>query len=87
MREQYKQILKSFFCEKVLYQRNAMEISQEEMAYRLSMAVRTYVDIEHGRTCCSALTLVLFLVYLCDTPIVFLEELKDAFEGNNKKTA
>ena len=87
MRKHYMKVLKSFFHDKLFYTRAALGITQEEMAHRLSMAARTYVDLDHGKTSCSALTLALFLIYVCADPLAFLEELRDAFETTNNKAA
>lgn len=87
MRKQYEKALKEFFHENVFRRRGELEISQEEMAHRLVMACRTYVDLEHGKSGCSALTLALFLIYICTDPVVFLEGLRNAFESINKKAA
>lgn len=87
MRKQYNQTLKSFFHQKLFRRRVELGITQEAMAGKLSMASRTYVDLDHGKTCCSALTLALFLVYVCHDPLRFLEELRDAFEKENSKVA
>ena len=80
MKEKYKQILKTLLQEKVIESRNDLCISQEEMAHRLSMAGRSYIDLEHGKSGCSALTLALYLVYLCPDSEAFLKELRDAFD-------
>ena len=87
MRKHYIQVLKSFFHNKLFHTRGALGITQEEMAHRLAMAVRTYVDLDHGKTSCSALTLALFLIYVCADPAAFLEELRDAFEATDNKAA
>ena len=87
MRKQYAKIFKVFFHEKLFRRREDMGITQEEMAHRLAMASRTYVDLDHGKTCCSSLTLALFLVYVCDDPLGFLEELRNAFEDGKYKAA
>ena len=87
MRKYYAKILKSFFHDKLFYTREALGITQEEMAHRLSMAARTYVDLDHGKTSCSALTLALFLIYVCTDSAAFLEELRDAFETTDNKAA
>ena len=87
MRKRYTQILKTFFHQKLFRTRVDLGISQEEMAHRLSMASRTYVDLDHGKTCCSGLTLALFLIYVCCDPLKFLEELRDALEANDNKAA
>lgn len=80
MRSHYQQVLKTFFHDKVFHARYVLGITQEEMAQRLAMASRTYVDLDHGKTCCSAVTLALFLIYVCTDPLGFLEELRLAFE-------
>jgi len=87
MRKHYLAILKSHFHTELFRRRVALGITQEEMAQRLLMANRTYVDLDHGKSCCSALTLALFLVYICVDPTNFLEELRDAFENENNRAA
>ena len=87
MRKHYIQVLKSFFHNKLFHTREVLGITQEEMAHRLVMAARTYVDLDHGKTSCSALTLALFLIYVCADPLGFLEELRDAFENTDNKAA
>lgn len=87
MRKHYTKVLKSFFHNKLFYTREALGISQEEMAHHLAMAARTYVDLEHGKSSCSALTLALFLMNVCTDPVAFLEELRDAFEAADNKAA
>ncbi len=85
MREQYNLILKNLLQEKIIESRNDLCISQEEMAHRLSMAGRSYIDLEHGKSGGSALTLALYLVYLCQDQEAFLKELKDAFDKIEQK--
>ena len=86
MRNRYNQILKAFFHRKLFHTRvDILDITQEEMARRLELSSRSYVDLDHGRTSCSAVTLALFLVYVCNDPIEFLEELRYAFEAVRTK--
>ena len=87
MRKLYTKVLKTFFYEELVHRREALGFTQEEMADRLAMAGRTYVDLDHGKTSCSALTLVLFLIYVCDDPLDFLDRLKYALEANDKRAA
>lgn len=87
MRKHYIKVLKIFFHNKLFYTREALGITQEEMAHRLAMASRTYIDLDHGKTGCSALTLALFLIYVCADPLGFLEELRGAFENGDSKAA
>ena len=87
MRSHYTSIFKAFFHKKLFRRRMELDITQEEMAERLVMAGRTYVDLDHGKTGCSALTLALFLIYICADPLAFLEELRNAFENGSNKAA
>lgn len=82
MRKPYTKALKTIFHQKLIQSRMNLEITQEEMAHRLVMGSRAYVDLDHGKTGCSALTLVLFLIYICTDPLAFLEELRNDFEAN-----
>ena len=87
MRKQYTKILKDFFYEEITRARYNMGITQEEMAGRLSMASRTYVNLDHGKNGCSALTLALYLIYICEDPAIFLQKLRTAFEGCHDNAA
>lgn len=80
MRGYYKKIVKSLFCRYLKETRKTAKLTQSKMAEKLAMDVRSYIDLEHGRTCCSAITLALFLAYLCDDPAKCARELRDAFE-------
>lgn len=80
MRNRIQSVLKNYFCSCLILNRKSLGISQEEMAHRLSMATRSYIDLEHGDTCCSAVTLVLYLIYICPEPTTFLDELLCAVE-------
>lgn len=87
MRSHYTSVFKAFFHEKLFRRRVELDITQEEMADRLVKVGRTYVDLDHGKTGCSALTLALFLIYICADPLAFLEELRNAFENGSNKAA
>ena len=87
MRKYYEAIFKRFFCTSLFRTRCDQNITQEEMAERLSMSTRSYVDLDHGKTGCSGLTLALFLVYVCNEPLLFLEDLRNAFDHDENKVA
>lgn len=87
MRKQYEETHKSFFHERLFYRRNEFGLTQEETAHRLAMGSRSYVDLNHGRSECSGLTLARFLIYICDNPMTFLEELRVAFEKRDSDAA
>ena len=87
MRKQYEEVLKSLFHEKLFRRRAELGLTQEETAYRLAMGSRSYVDLDHGKSGCGGLTLARFLIYLCDDPLGFLEELRHAFEDKDSGAA
>lgn len=81
MRDHYTEALKELFHNELYRIRvNVLNITQEEMAQLLAMSCRSYVDLEHSKTSCGALTLALFLVYACENPTAFLNELREEFE-------
>lgn len=80
MRRLYRDILKQQFHSSLLHTRAKLELTQAEMAEQLAMDERSYIDLEHGKTCCSAITLAIYLIFLCDDVPKFLEELRRAIE-------
>lgn len=80
MRTHYAKVLKMFFYRDLCARRAEMGISQEDMAHILAMSWRSYNDLDQGKTCCCALTLSLYLIYVCEDPIRFLEDLRHEFE-------
>jgi len=84
MRKRYKKELKKFFCEKVKEFRVSNNKTQAQIAEVLVMDTTNYNHLERGKSCCSALTLSLFLIYICSDPMQFLAELKETFENTSK---
>lgn len=87
MRKQYTKSLKEFIYEEVTRTRYDMGITQEDMAEKISMACRTYVNLDHGKSGCSALTPVLYLICICEDPVGFLQKLRTAFEAGDGNAA
>ena len=87
MRKTYHAILKERFHISLFQERKRLEWTQSEMAERLYMDDRSYSDLDTGKSCCSAVTLALFLVYVCDDVSHFLEELRNAFEAGTENAA
>lgn len=87
MRKLYRQILKRYFHNSLVYTREEMNLTQSQMAQVLAMDDRSYIDLDHGKSCCSALTLALFLIYCCRDPVNFLGELRNAFEKGTDAAA
>ena len=87
MRGTYRSILKKFFCGYIKRTRSRLNLTQLQMAEKLEMDERSYIDLEHGKSCCSAVTLALFLIYICDDIVLFLTDLRLAFEKENDQAA
>ncbi len=90
-REHHTEALKTFFRERVTAFRregtDGKKMTQAQMARILAMDERSYVDLEHGVSGCSALTLALFLIYCCGDPVEFLEKLKEVLESDSDRAA
>ena len=80
MREELQSALKSRFRSALIRVRNTKRITQEEMAALLEISPRAYADLESGRSCCSAATLLMFLRLFCPGDHTFLAELFAAVE-------
>ena len=87
MRKAYHIRLRKHFHRALIETRERRELSQAQMAEMLAMDERSYIDLDHGKTCCSAVTLVLFLIYVCEDVDKFLLELKRALEESQNKAA
>lgn len=87
MRKAYHIRLREHFHRALVETRERKELSQAQMAEKLAMDERSYIDLDHGKTCYSAVTLVLFLIYVCEDVEKFLLELKNALEESQNKAA
>lgn len=87
MRKRYQNILKKHFHEQLVQTRAALNLTQSEMSGLLAMDDRSYIELDHGNSSCSALTLALFLIYCCPEPKRFLSELRQALETEANRAA
>ena len=87
MRNTYRTILKHFFHTRLITLRNSTNYTQVELSEKLQMDERSFSYLIHGKTSCSAVTLVLFLLYLCPDPNEFLLSLKEEFEKAKNNAA
>ena len=83
LRNTYRILIGKYFCQTVFTYRIQQDMTQVEMAERLCMDERSYIDLEHGKNGCSVVTLMLFLMYECSAVDDFLRELRDIFEETN----
>lgn len=77
MRTRYEQILKALFRQNLRRDRERLGITRVAMARRLRMAERSYLDLEYGTYSCSALTLMLYLAFICEEPGAFIRSFRE----------
>ena len=87
MRKICHEELKKYFCDKLVQIRMIEGLTQAKMAKALLMDERSYIDLEHGKSGCSAVTLVLFLIYVCNDVTGFLDDLRCVFEASKENAA
>ena len=58
-----------------------------KMAELLAMDTRSYIELDHGKIGCSALTIIMFLNNCCTDVLKFLTEVKIAFESEDADIA
>ena len=75
MRDKIYSEFKNYFRCELLRARDQAGRTQEEMAALLEMSPRAYADLESGRSCCSTVTLLLFLYRGCPHPFACLAAL------------
>lgn len=79
MRNEMEAMIKTEFRSLALKTRARFDITQEQMAERLAMGIRSYVDIESGVCMCGTLTALLLLMDQPD-PSAVLADLKAKFK-------
>lgn len=87
MRKTYQYILKIYFNHDLVQMRTTLHLTQAQMAELLSMDDRSYIDLDHGKSCCSAVTLALYLAFVCDDVLKFVEGLRYAFNAGKDSAA
>lgn len=87
MKKTYHAILREHFHFHLFHTRITLALTQSEMAEKLYMDDRSYSDLDNGKSCCSAVTLALYLVYVCEDVIGFIEELRNAFAAGTENAA
>ena len=74
--------LKTIFNKHLIKEKTEKGYTHAKMAELLDMDDRSYIDLDHGKNGCSALTLVRFMIYCCRDRDAFLEEVRIALEAD-----
>ena len=77
-----KAFVQSLIAREFREYRKSRGLSQVQFAKRLQIAVRSYIDLEHGLFLPSAITLLLFLLQLDDQELLcFLSAIEEILEA------
>ena len=76
MRKTYQRLIREYFCRTIFEYRMQADLTQLQMAERLCMDERSYIDLEHGKNGCSVVTRVLYLIFECPDSDAFLLDLE-----------
>lgn len=86
MRNKYTEALKKYLSQALKEERKNSNMTQLEMAGRLEMDVRSYVELELGNSVFSGVTLTLFLLRTGVDSGKVLKEIEKIYkEGDAKK--
>lgn len=77
MKRTLKSSLRTYMSRRFLNTRKANHLTQAKFAEYLMMDTRSYSALEHGKSLCSMLTFVLYLVFFCKDPDVLIHELRE----------
>lgn len=88
MRTYYKRLLQDFLAEQIRRFRAEHSYTQEQMAERLRISPRSYIDLEHKRYGCSAMTFGFFLLMLdMDALIQLINDFRELIEKADQHDA
>lgn len=87
MRNLYNKQLKTICHEHIISTKVENELTQAQMAEHLVMDIRSYADIDSGKSSCSLLTFVLYLIYLCPDIDELINEIRLSFESIKNNVA
>lgn len=87
MRNLYNKQLKKICHEHIVTAKIENDLTQAQMAEYLHMDIRSYADIDSGKSACSLLTFVLYLLYLCPDIDEFIDEIRISLESIENNVA
>ena len=86
MRKTYQRLIREYFCRTIFEYRIHADLTQLQMAERLCMDERSYIDLEHGKNGCSVVTLILYLIFECPDSDAFLMDMEHLHKQASEKT-
>ena len=77
-------VFKEVITEHIKKTRKELGLIQAEMAAKLQIDLRTYCNIESGRSLCGTMTLLMYLLYICPDVNGLLDEIKNRKDEKEK---
>ncbi len=87
MRNLYNKQLKTICHKRIISAKVENSLTQAQMAEYLVMDIRSYADIDSGKSACGLLTFVLYLMYLCPDIEELINEIRVSFESIKNNVA
>ena len=86
--EDYKTLMRKFFTSRLASIRKKLGLSQDKMSELLHITTRSYIDLEKGKYCLSAKSLM-FLLLLMDKDEIYqlLLDFKEMIDKAERKDA
>ena len=85
MKITYLQALKGYLANHMRKTRKELGMTQAQMAEKLELDLRSYSNVDNGKSLCSTLTFILYLLYICPDVPKLLDEIKETLESTDKK--
>ncbi len=77
MTHELQEKIKPFLQKQIITEIKKQKLTSEKAAEILRISTRSYSHLKSGENMCSASTLVMFLVKLCESPERFVEDCRE----------
>ena len=85
MKTIYHRALKTFLATHMRKTRKKLKMTQAQMAEKLELDLRSYSNVDNGKSLCSTITFILYLLYVCEDAPKLLAEMKETIEEAEKE--
>lgn len=80
MTHELQEKMKPFLQKQIITEIKKQKLTNEKAAEILRISTRSYAHLKAGENMCSATTLVMFLVKLCESPEKFVEDCREQID-------
>lgn len=84
----YNNLVKEFLCGYIIFTRKSLGLTKEQMSEYLRVAPRSYMDLEKGKFCLSAPSLMFFMLHLQDEEaVIMLHRFRETVDREDQNAA